>query len=116
VLLGGSAVRVFDDPSLGYVPTSAAAGAEMKAGFAQHLALYLGRPVDVIAANDGAISACRRGLAQESDDQVRAKKLVIWLLPVVDLLNSEAKDWQSMSFVASQSAAATLPPKVHGQP
>lgn len=94
VLLGGSDVRVYEDPALGYVP----AGSGIKASFARHLAFYLGRSIDEKTVNDGAATACRQWLAGESDEQLRGKKLVIWLLPVADLLLPKRNDWQSVSF------------------
>ncbi len=111
-LIGGSAVRVFDDSALGYAPPAAGAGEALKAGFAQQLSVYLGRTLDVVTANDGAATECRRQFARELDDQVRAKKLVIWLLPVADLLLPGARDWQPVTFNSEKSPPETLLPMV----
>ena len=109
VLLGDDYVSIFDNPDLGFVnqPNS-------RAGFAQHLALYLGAKVDSIAIEKGASTAVRRALACRYDDEVRAKKLVIWLVPVSDLLLSEANgvEWSATPFSTQSSPPQVLEPMV----
>ncbi len=82
-LLGDGSVRIYDDPALGY-----AAKPDTHASLAQHLALYLGTRIDTIAVNSGTSTAVRRAYNQRPEDQLRGKKLVIWLLPARELVAS----------------------------
>ena len=69
VLHGSELLRVFDDPQLSF-----GGGAESpKAGFATQLGMLLGRPVEV------------RGLPRAGEGY-EDKKLVIWLLPMTELV------------------------------
>lgn len=89
-LLGDSFINIFDDPSLGFDDAEVADQGEprIRAGFAQHLSLYLQQPLDVIALNGGGATAVRREFARKFDDEVRAKKLVVWVIASRDLLLS----------------------------
>jgi hypothetical protein len=92
-LLGDSFVNIYTDPTLGFADPAAAdqdSPPLMNAGFAYQLALYLGRPLDVIAKNGAGTTATRKELAARPDDEVRAKKLVIWVLAARDLIYSPA--------------------------
>jgi len=86
VLLGDSFANVYEDPSLGF-----GAGDEtaIGAGFPSHLAAALGRRLHVIARNGGGATAVRRAFARLPDDEVRAKRVVVWLLSARDLLLAE---------------------------
>ncbi len=76
------------------------------AGFAEHLALKLGVPIDVIAINGGAATEVRAALAQRkgSMEIMKKKKIVIWAIAARDLLLSESGareaevEWQDVSF------------------
>ena len=76
------------------------------AGFAEHLALRLGVPIDVIAINGGAATEVREALAQRKGSMtiMKKKKIVIWAIAARDLLLSESGaqeaeiEWQDVSF------------------
>ena len=69
VLHGGELLRVFDDPQLSF-----GGGAESpRAGFATQFGMLLGRPVDVRDLPPG-------------NEGYEDKKLVIWLLPMAELV------------------------------
>ena len=76
------------------------------AGFAEHLALRLGVPIDVIAINGGATTEVRAALAQRKGSMamMKKKKIVIWTITARDLLLSESGareaeiEWQDVSF------------------
>ena len=106
-LLGDSFVNVFDDPALGFASEGEPAKAQrMKAGFGNQLAILLNQPLDVMAVNGGGATATRQELARRFDDEVRAKKLVIWVIACRDLLLSPpaARDanvkWERVEFNA----------------
>ena len=109
VLLGDDFTRIYDDPSLGFVQD-----VDTHASFAQHLALYLGRRIDTTAVNHGGTTAVRRAFAKRLDDEVRAKKLVIWLVPARDLVlpPSAGEEWQDVVFNAQSSPPEVLIPMV----
>ena len=102
VLMGDSFVNIYDDPGLGFAPPGSTA--KLASGFAQHLALYLGRSLDVIAINGGGATDVRRELARRPDDEVRAKKLVVWVFSARDLLLSPGPgrdagvNWKKVEF------------------
>lgn len=107
-LLGDDFVRIFDDPALGF------ASADAHASFAQHLALYLGKHIDTIAVNGGATTAVRKAFASRFDDVVKAKKLVIWLVPARDLMlpGGAGVDWSPVKFNTQTSPPEVLVPMV----
>ena len=116
VLLGDSFVNVFDDPTLGFDnPTNPTE--RIRAGFAQHLSLLLQHPLDVIAMNGKGSTGVRKALAARYDDEVRAKKLVIWVIAARDLLLSKSAareaniEWASVKFNSKHSpeAVSTAP-------
>ena len=109
MLLGDDFTRIYDDPSLGFVQD-----VDTHASFAQHLALYLGRRIDTTAVNHGGTTAVRRAFAKRLDDEVRAKKLVIWLVPARDLVlpPSAGEEWQDVVFNAQSSPPEVLIPMV----
>jgi hypothetical protein len=85
-LLGDSFVNIFDDPALGFARPGETQ--RLQAGFAQYLSLYLGVPLDVYAENGGGATSVRAKFAARKDDEVRAKKLVVWVISARDLLLS----------------------------
>lgn len=99
-LLGDSFVNIYDFPGIGFgipnwkseeKPEGEQADSEplIGAGFAQHLAAQLETPLDLITANGGGATQVRKEFAQRPDNEVRAKKLVIWMIASRDLLLSE---------------------------
>ncbi|MDA0813845.1 MAG: hypothetical protein O3C21_15825 [Verrucomicrobia bacterium] len=107
VVLGDSFVNIFHDPSLGF----AIEGDRMNgAGFAQQLAMKLERAVDVIAINGEASSGVREQFARRYDDEVRAKKAVVWVIAARDLFLSETPGkglvrWDDVTFNSSPRPA-----------
>ena len=88
-LLGDSFVNVFDDPALGFATEEERTNnTRLKAGFGHQLAILLNQPLDVFAINGGGATDARREFARRFDDEVRAKKLVIWVIACRDLLLS----------------------------
>jgi hypothetical protein len=115
-LLGDSFVNIYDDPTLGFENPDKKDDS-IKAGFAQHLSLLLQQPLDVIAMNGKGSTGVRREFAQRYDDEVRSKKLVVWVIAARDLLLSKtaARDanieWAPVTFntKASPLASAVTP-------
>ncbi len=109
VLLGDDFTRIFDDAGLGF-----AQEADAHASFAQHLALYLGERIDVAAVNQGGTTATRREFAKRLDDDIRTKKLVIWLIPARDLVlpPSAGVEWQKVDFNPQSTPPVSLEPMV----
>ncbi len=98
VLLGDSFTNIYaDDIGLNW-------GKE--AGFAEHLALRLRIPIDVIAINGGAATGARQALAQRKGSAtiMKKKKVIIWAIAARDLLLAESGareaeiEWQDVSF------------------
>jgi len=119
-LLGDSFVNIFTDPTLGFGDPATAdqdPQPRINAGFAYQLALYLGRPLDVIAINGSGTTATRKAFAARPDDVVRSKKLVIWVLAARDLLYSPAAareaniEWGPTPFNPHSSQSKTAPPE-----
>ena len=110
MLLGGSLVNVFDDPALGFAPEGSTK--RLGAGFAQHLAFYLGQRIDTIAINNGGITAVRREVAKRYDDELRAKKLVVWLVSADDLLSAGAatEPWEQVALSTEKKPDEVLTP------
>lgn len=110
VLLGDDFCRLYDDPALGFTPTDQPA----RASFAQHLSLYLGRPIDSITQTEGASAQVRRLLSERLDDDIRAKKLIVWLLPVRDLIAAPSArvDWSDVRFNEARRPAEAILPMV----
>jgi hypothetical protein len=93
-LLGDSFVNIFDDPSIGFGDEKAPEK-RMRAGFAQHLGLLLNQPLDVIAQNGKGSTGVRREFARRFDDEIRSKKLVIWVIAARDVLLSRTAAYQA---------------------
>ena len=76
---------------------------------AQHLMAAAHAPVDVIAINGGAASSVREQFARRPDNEVRSKKVVIWLIAARDLHLSRGDaiasqvEWRSVEFNSNQS-------------
>ena len=108
-LLGDDFVRIFDDEKLGFASANAT-----HAGFAQHLALYLGTRINTITFNHPSTNAVREALAGRFEDQIKAMKLVIWLVPARDLLLSPGAgvEWGKAPFNTQSSPPQVLEPMV----
>jgi len=121
VLLGDSFVNIFDDPTLGF-ENPEKPDERIRAGFAQHLSLLLEGPLDVIAMNGKGSTGVRREFAQRYDDEVRSKKLVIWVIAARDLLLSRTAardaniDWSPVTFSEKKSPNAPDANGVVGTP
>jgi alginate O-acetyltransferase complex protein AlgJ len=90
LLLGDSFNNVFSMDFMGW-----GAGA----GFGGHLAVALGRPVDVIAQNDSGAFATRQALSLElagGNDRLAGKRVVIWEFAVREL---SVGDWKPVEYV-----------------
>jgi hypothetical protein len=111
VLLGDSFVNIFDDPSIGFGDPKNPEK-RMRAGFAQHLSLLLNQPLDVIAQNGRGSTGVRREFARRYDDEVRSKKLVIWVIAARDVLLSRTAahqaniEWDFVKFNPNKSPDA----------
>jgi len=78
LLVGDSFTNIYSDPAMGWGDS---------AGFAEHLSLALGRPLDVLAENGGAAAAVRASLARaENRPRLAGKRLVIYQFAMRDLL------------------------------
>jgi alginate O-acetyltransferase complex protein AlgJ len=78
LLVGDSFTNIYSDPAMGWGDS---------AGFAEHLSLALGRPLDVLAENGGAAAAVRLSLARaENRPRLIGKRLVIYQFAMRDLV------------------------------
>jgi hypothetical protein len=80
VLLGGDAVRLFDDPALGHLPSSAPAGQMGSAGFAQHLAWHLSLPLDVFTVPGDGSAAAEQWLKARPEENRRGRRFIVWVI------------------------------------
>ena len=77
LLVGDSFTNIYSDPAMGWGDS---------AGFAEHLSLALGRPLDVLAENGGAAAAVRLSLARgENRARLTGKRLVLYQFAMRDL-------------------------------
>jgi len=89
LLLGDSFTNVYSLDAMGWGTA---------AGLGPHLALALGRPVDVIAQNDSGAFATRQALARElagGSDRLKGKRVVIWELASRELA---VGDWKEVAW------------------
>jgi hypothetical protein len=89
LLLGDSFTNIFTLEGMGWGNA---------AGLAPHLALALGRPLDVIAQNDSGAFATRQALSRELEagqDRLAGKRVVIWEFAAREL---SVGDWKPLSF------------------
>jgi alginate O-acetyltransferase complex protein AlgJ len=95
LLVGDSFTNTYSDPAMGWGDS---------AGFAEHLSLALGRPLDVLAENGGASAAVRVSLARaENRPRLAGKRLVIYQFAMRDLVG------QHWPVVRMPLAAAVAP-------
>jgi hypothetical protein len=89
LLLGDSFTNIFTLEGMGWGNAS---------GLAPHLALALGRPLDVIAQNDSGAFATRQALSRElaaGQDCLAGKRVVIWEFASREL---SVGDWKPLNF------------------
>jgi lysophospholipase L1-like esterase len=110
-LLGDSFTNIYSSKSLNWGEG---------AGFAQHFACKIGRPLDVIAINGQASTGVRRELAKRGAQHLKKKEMVIWAIAARDLFLSETTarqnnvEWEDVAIpdipdpVATQTVAAPL--------
>ncbi|CAN5914522.1 hypothetical protein BH11VER1_BH11VER1_26060 [soil metagenome] len=112
-LLGDSFVNIYDDPSLGFENPDKPME-RIHGGFAQNLSQQLQQSLDVIAMNGKGSTGVRRELAKRYDNEVRSKKLVIWVIAARDLLLSKSAareanvEWEAVKFNPNKSPDASL--------
>jgi len=95
LILGDSFANVFSAEVMGWGDT---------AGFVEHLAYHLGRPVDRITRNDNGASATRQILAEEmarGTDRLKGKKIVVWEFAIRELM---VGDWKPITYRLGQPA------------
>lgn len=101
LLLGDSFANIYSQEELGWGTS---------AGFAEHLCLILGRPVDRIALNAGGALASRRELIrqlQQGQNRLAGKELVIWQFAERELSQG---DWQVLPLPKVMAPAAPAIP------
>ncbi len=111
VLLGDSFVNIYDDPTLGFDDPKVVNEEEklMGAGFSQNLSLLLQMPLDVYAINAKGSTTVRQEFARRPDNEVRAKKLVVWVIASRDILLSRTAahraniEWAKVNFSTKTS-------------
>jgi len=86
VLLGGDAVRLYDDPALGQLPAGTPPGQLGSAGFAQHLAWHLSLPLDVLAVPGDGAGAAQEWLKSRPADSRRGRRFIVWVIEDAGLL------------------------------
>lgn len=95
LLLGDSFTNIFSLEGMGF---------GLASGLAPHLALSLGRPLDVIAQNDSGAFATRQALARElaaGSDRLAGKRVVIWEFASREL---SVGDWKLLEYTVGESA------------
>jgi alginate O-acetyltransferase complex protein AlgJ len=93
LLLGDSFTNIFSAEPMGW---------GVSAGLGPHLALALGRGVDVIAQNDSGAFATRQTLARELEagsDRLAGKRVVIWEFASRELA---VGDWKPIAWRRSE--------------
>lgn len=79
-----------------------------QAGFAEHLAARLERPIDVIARNDAGAFATRQLLSQElrrGRDRLADKSVVVWEFAIRELANG---DWKMLDMSLGEEQESEL--------
>jgi alginate O-acetyltransferase complex protein AlgJ len=97
LLLGDSFTNIFSLEAMGWGES---------AGLAEHLAVALGLPVDVIARNDAGSHATREMLSKElarGRDRLAGKKVVVWEFAARELAGG---DWKILPLDVGQAEAA----------
>jgi len=93
LVLGDSFSSIFSSDQMGWGDS---------AGFVEHLAYYLGRPLDRLIRNDAGAHATREMLAKElqrGSDRLAGKKVVIWEFASRELA---CGDWKLLPLVLGE--------------
>jgi alginate O-acetyltransferase complex protein AlgJ len=95
LLVGDSFTNIFSAPAMGW---------GTGAGFGQHLAYHLRRPVDVIAFNGGAATQSRAELARsENAERLGHKKVIVYQFAIRALLT---ETWEHSRMVTPRRSSA----------
>ena len=95
LLLGDSFTNIYSAQAMGW---------GSGAGFAQHLAYHLGRPIDVIAFNGGAATQSRAELARsENAERLGHKKVIVYQFAIRALLT---ETWEQSRMVTPRRSSA----------
>jgi hypothetical protein len=97
LLLGDSFTNIFTLEGMGWGNAS---------GLGPHLAMALGRPLDVIAQNDAGAFATRQALSRElvaGQDRLAGKRVVVWEFASREL---SVGDWKPLEFPTPPPAEA----------
>ncbi len=93
VLLGDSFTNIYSVAEMGWGD---------HAGLGEHLALRLGRPIDIIALNDGGVNTARISFARRPD-ALAGKRVVVWQFAARDLVVKNG-EWQVVEIGARREA------------
>lgn len=96
LVLGDSFSNIFSSPQMGWGDS---------AGFVEHLAYHLGRPLDRLVRNDAGAHATREMLANEmrrGNDRLAGQKVVIWEFAARELA---CGDWKLTPLVLGEKKA-----------
>ncbi len=93
VLLGDSFTNIYSVTAMGWGD---------HAGLGEQLALRLGRPVDIIALNDGGVNSARMNLARRPD-ALAGKRVVVWQFAARDLVVSNG-EWRLIEIEPGREA------------
>ena len=105
LILGDSYTNIYSQPNLGWGD---------HAGFAEHLAYHLQRPVDVLAFNGGGASRTRAELSRaENARRLGYKKIVVFEFAIRDLAS---ENWISFPVVQAQAPPSTPEPSADTMP
>lgn len=85
VVIGGNAVKLYDEPVPGLMPDGVTPGERLSAGISQYLALYLSTPLEVHTAPD-SLAAAKDWLAVRPEAERKAKRFIVWVIADDDLL------------------------------
>jgi len=98
LLLGDSFTNIYSDGGMGWGDS---------AGFAEHVSLALGRPLDVLAENGGGAAALRQSLARvENRSRLAGKRLVIYQFAMRDLAGQH---WPVVRVPVDSAPAPAVP-------
>ena len=104
LLVGDSFTNIYSDAAMGWGDS---------AGFAEHLSLALGRPLDVLAENGGAAAAVRLSLARaENRGRLGGKRLVLYQFAMRDLAGQH---WPVVRLQVPETPAPTPPATPPGE-
>jgi alginate O-acetyltransferase complex protein AlgJ len=94
LILGDSFSNIYSSEAMGWGET---------AGFVEHLAYHLGRPLDRLVRNDAGAHATREMLSQElrrGHDRLAGKKVVIWEFAARELA---VGDWKRLPLASAKT-------------